>query len=313
MKWIFIPANFLLIIFLLLSISFYYNFILLSPILAIFLGLFYSLLYKDNAQKISTKVSTIPLQVGIVLLGFTVSIATLMSAIDAYAFWVLFFIIFSFVLSLSLGKVFGLDIKLNILLASGLSICGATAIALIGPLIKANTKFIFISLAILFSFNLLAIILFPVFGKFLEMSNNEFGVFSALAIHDTGSVIGSALAFSNTSVEVAASLKILRTLGLIPLILLLNYKFNATKKGFTFPGFIIYFFIALTISNIFELSYSLIENIKILSKTFIVIGIFCIGLQFSKIEYKELSLKPLVLALIVWVCVIPMAYFISVS
>ena len=144
MKWIFIPANFLLIIFLLLSISFYYNFILLSPILAIFLGLFYSLLYKDNAQKISTKVSTIPLQVGIVLLGFTVSIATLMSAIDAYAFWVLFFIIFSFVLSLSLGKVFGLDIKLNILLASGLSICGATAIALIGPLIKASTKFIFI-------------------------------------------------------------------------------------------------------------------------------------------------------------------------
>jgi uncharacterized integral membrane protein (TIGR00698 family) len=313
MKLIFTPNNFLLIIFLFLTTSFYYNFILLSPILAISLGLFYSFLYKDNAQKISTKVSTIPLQIGIVLLGFTISIATLVSVVDAYALWVLFFIIFSFVLSLGLGRVFGLDMKLNILLASGLSICGATSIALIGPLIKANTKFIFISLAILFSFNLLAIIFFPVLGKFLEMSNYEFGIFSALAIHDTGSVVGSALAFSNPSVEVATSLKVLRTLGLIPLIILLNYKFNANKKSFTFPGFIIFFFIALTISNIFELSYSLIENIKILSKTFIVIGIFCIGLQSSKIEYKELSFKPLVLALIVWLCVIPMAYFVSVA
>ena len=76
---------------------------------------------------------------------------------------------------------------------------------------------------------------------------------------------------------------------------------------------VIFFFIALGVANIFELSYESIERLKILSKTFIIFGIFCIGLQSSKIEYKELSLKPLVLALIVWLCVIPMAYFISVS
>ena len=307
MKWIFTPSNFLLIIFSLLAV------LVLSPILSISLGLVYSFLYKNNAQKISAQVNTIPLQVGIVLLGFTISTVTLIPIIDAYVLWVLFFIIFSFVLSVSLGKAFGLDTKLNILLASGLSICGATAIALVGPLIKASTRFMFISLAILFSFNTLAIIFFPLFGDFLKMSNYEFGVFSALAIHDTGSVIGAALAFSNPSVEVAASLKILRTLGLIPLILLLNYKFNSNKKGFIFPSFILYFFVALTVANTFELPYVLIEYLKILSKTFIVLGIFCIGLQSSKIEYKELSFKPLVLALIVWACVIPMAYFISVS
>ena len=307
MKWIFTPSNFLLIIFSLLAV------LVLSPILSISLGLVYSFLYKNNAQKISAQVNTIPLQVGIVLLGFTISTVTLIPIIDAYVLWVLFFIIFSFVLSVILGKAFGLDTKLNILLASGLSICGATSIALVGPLIKASTRFMFISLAILFSFNTLAIIFFPLFGDFLKMSNYEFGVFSALAIHDTGSVIGAALAFSNPSVEVAASLKILRTLGLIPLILLLNYKFNSNKKGFIFPSFILYFFVALTVANTFELPYVLIEYLKILSKTFIVLGIFCIGLQSSKIEYKELSFKPLVLALIVWACVIPMAYFISVS
>ena len=307
MKWIFSPSNFLLIIFSSLTV------IVLSPILAIFLGLVYSFFYKNNAQKISIKVSTIPLQIGIVLLGFTISTVTLIPIIDAYVIWVLFFIIFSFVLSCILGKAFGLDTKLNILLASGLSICGATAIALVAPLIKASSRFIFISLAILFSFNTLAIIFFPLFGDFFKMSNYEFGVFSALAIHDTGSVVGAALAFSSPSLEVAASLKILRTLGLIPLILLLSYKFNENKKGFIFPIFIIYFFVALTVANIFVLPYTLIEFLKILSKTFIVIGIFCIGLQSSKIEYKELSFKPLVVALIVWLCVIPTAFFISVS
>ncbi len=307
MKRIFMPANFILIIFSLLAV------IVLSPILAIFLGLIYSLIYKNNAQAISTKISTIPLQVGIVLIGFTISTATLIPIIDTYAMWVLLFIIFSFVLSFILGMLFRLDLKLNVLLASGLSICGATAIALIGPLIKANTKFIFISLAVLFLFNTIAIITFPYIGKSLGMSNYEFGVFSALAIHDTGSVVGSALAFSSSSVEAAASLKILRTLALIPLILLINYKFNRKKKGFEFPRFIIYFFIALIISNIFELSYSLIEYLRVLSKTFIIVGIFCIGLQSSKIEFKELNLKPLLIGLIVWIAVIPMAYFISVS
>ncbi|MGB1460382.1 MAG: YeiH family protein [Gammaproteobacteria bacterium] len=301
------PANFILIIFSLLAV------IVLSPILAIFLGLIYSLIYKNNAQAISTKISTIPLQIGIVLMGFTISTATLIPIIDTYAMWILLFIIFSFVLSFILGMLFRLDLKLNVLLASGLSICGATAIALIGPLIKANTKFIFISLAVLFLFNTIAIITFPYIGKSLGMSNYEFGVFSALAIHDTGSVVGSALAFSSSSVEAATSLKILRTLGLIPLILLINYKFNRKQKGFEFPRFIIYFFIALIISNIFELSYSLIEYLRVLSKTFIIVGIFCIGLQSSKIEFKELNLKPLLIGLIVWIAVIPMAYFISVS
>ena len=301
------PANFILIIFSLLAVIF------LSPILAIFLGLIYSLIYKNNAQAISTKISTIPLQIGIVLIGFTISTATLIPIIDTYAMWVLLFLIFSFVLSFILGMVFRLDLKLNVLLASGLSICGATAIALIGPLIKANTKFIFISLAVLFLFNTIAIITFPYIGESLGMSNYEFGVFSALAIHDTGSVVGSALAFSTSSVEAATSLKILRTLGLIPLILLINYKFNRKQKGFEFPRFIIYFFIALIISNIFELSYSVIEYLRVLSKTFIIVGIFCIGLQSSKIEFKELNLKPLLIGLIVWIAVIPMAYFISVS
>jgi uncharacterized integral membrane protein (TIGR00698 family) len=307
MKGILTFSNILFLIFFLIAI------VTLSPLIAISLGLVYSLIYSDYSQSISSRINTIPLQIGIVLLGFTISLTTLMPIISNYAWWILFFIIFSFILSFALGNIFKIDLKLNILLASGLSICGATAIALIGPLIKSSNKFIFISLAILFLFNTIAIILFPFAGKLLDMSNHEFGIFSALAIHDTGSVIGSSLSFSNSSVEVAASLKILRTLGLIPLILLLNYKFNNVQQTFTFPRFIIYFFVALTITNTFDISYSLIEYLKVLSKSFIIFGIFCIGLQSSKIKFKELSYKPLILATIVWIAVIPIAYFISIS
>ena len=307
MKGILTFSNILFLIFFLIAI------VTLSPLIAISLGFVYSFIYSDYSKSISSRINTIPLQIGIVLLGFTISLTTLMPIISNYAWWILFFIIFSFILSFALGNIFKIDLKLNILLASGLSICGATAIALIGPLIKSSNKFIFISLAILFLFNTIAIILFPFAGKLLDMSNHEFGIFSALAIHDTGSVIGSSLSFSNSSVEVAASLKILRTLGLIPLILLLNYKFNNVQQTFTFPRFIIYFFIVLTITNTFDISYSLIEYLKVLSKSFIIFGIFCIGLQSSKIKFKELSYKPLILATIVWITVIPIAYFISIS
>ncbi len=307
MRWLSIAPNFIFILFILLGTVF------MSPIMAISLGIIYSHIYLNNAQAISAKVSTIPLQIGIVLLGFTISIDTLIPIFDLYANWVIYFIVFSFISSFFLGKLLGLDIKLNILIASGLSICGATAISIVGPIIKANNKFIFISLAILFLFNALAIMLFPLMGKFLEMSNYEFGVFSALAIHDTGSVVGSALAFSNQSIEVAVSIKILRTLGLMPLIILLNYKFSSNQKTFTFPMFIVYFFAAFAISNIFELNSLFIEYSKILSKIFIIIGIFFIGLQTSKIEFKDLSLRPLLLGLIIWIVVMPMAYLVSVS
>ena len=306
-KGIFTLSNILFLIFFLIAIA------TLSPLLAMSLGLVYSFLYSDYAENISSRINTIPLQIGIVLLGFTISLTTLVPIIDSYMLWILFFIIFSFSLSFALGNLLKIDLKLNILLASGLSICGATAIALIAPLIKSSNKFVFASLAILFLFNTIAIILFPYAGKFLDMSNYEFGIFSALAIHDTGSVIGSALSYSNSSVEVAASLKILRTLGLIPLILLLNYKFNNVQQTFSFPRFIIYFFIALVISNVCDLSYSLVEYLKILSKSFIIFGIFCVGLQSSKIKFEELSYKPLILATIVWIAVIPIAYFVSIS
>jgi uncharacterized integral membrane protein (TIGR00698 family) len=300
-------SNFFFIIFSLFVVTF------ISPIISIVLGIFFASLYKVKANTISKKLSSYPLQIGIVLIGLTISSDSLLPIVKDYFIWISFFVIFSFFTSYLLGRLMGLDNKLNLLLSSGLSICGATAIAITAPLIKAKPNTLLIALAIIFILNTVAIILFPLLGTYLNMNNDEFGIFSALAINDTGSVIGSALQFSDNSVKVATSLKILRTLWLIPLIVLLNSKFNTSNLKNSFPVFIIFFIIAVIFSNLMNLSYEVIEYLKVISKIFISYGIFSIGLQSAKLDLNDFRYKPFIVAVSVWLIVIPLAYVAAIN
>ena len=300
-------SNFIFIIFSFIVIT------ILSPILSIVLGILFASLYRDKANIISKKIASYPLQIGIVLLGLTITLDSLLPIVKDYFIWVSFFVIFSFIICYIIGRRLGLDNKLILLLSSGSAICGATAMALVSPLIKAKAETLMISLAIIFTLNTVAIILFPFFGTYLNMSDYEFGIFSALAIHDTGSVVGSALQFSDNSVEYAASLKILRTLWLIPLIIFLNFKFNTINSKKSFPIFILFFIVAVIYSNSISLSYETIIKLKILSKIFISYGIFSIGLQSGALDLRDIKFKPFMVATSVWIIVIPVAYLISIN
>lgn len=299
-------SNFIFIVFSFIVIT------ILSPILSIVLGILFASLYRDKANIISKKIASYPLQIGIVLLGLTITLDSLLPIVKDYFIWVSFFVIFSFIICYLIGRRLGLDNKLIFLLSSGSAICGATAMALVSPLIKAKAETLMISLAIIFTLNTVAIILFPFFGKYLNMSDYEFGIFSALAIHDTGSVVGSALQFSDNSVEYAASLKILRALWLIPLIIFLNFKFNTVNSKKSFPIFILFFIVAVIYSNSISLSYETLIKLKILSKIFISYGIFSIGLQSGGLDLRDIKPKPFMVATSVWIIVIPVAYLISI-
>ena len=300
-------SNFIFIVFSFIVIT------ILSPILSIVLGILFASLYRDNANIISKKIASYPLQIGIVLLGLTITLDSLLPIVKDYFIWVSFFVIFSFIICYLIGRRLGLDNKLILLLSSGSAICGATAMALVSPLIKAKAETLMISLAIIFTLNTVAIILFPFFGTYLNMSDYEFGIFTALAIHDTGSVVGSALQFSDNSVEYAASLKILRTLWLIPLIIFLNFKFNTINSKKSFPIFILFFIVAVIYSNSISLSYETIIKLKILSKIFISYGIFSIGLQSGALDLRDIKFRPFMVATSVWIIVIPVAYLISIN
>ena len=300
-------SNFIFIVFSFIVIT------ILSPILSIVLGILFASLYRDKANIISKKIASYPLQIGIVLLGLTITIDSLLPIVKDYFIWVSFFVIFSFIICYLIGRRLGLDNKLIFLLSSGSAICGATAMALVSPLIKAKAETLMISLAIIFTLNTVAIILFPFIGTYLNMSDYEFGIFTALAIHDTGSVVGSALQFSDNSVEYAASLKILRTLWLIPLIIFLNFKFNTINSKKSFPIFILFFIVAVIYSNSISLSYETIIKLKILSKIFISYGIFSIGLQSGALDLRDIKFRPFMVATSVWIIVIPVAYLISIN
>jgi uncharacterized integral membrane protein (TIGR00698 family) len=277
--------------------------------LAIFAGILFTYLLQPPATFFTRRIGTMPLQIGIVLLGATISLPYAIDVSSDYLPWISLFVIVSFFTGLILGKLLGIHRRIAFLLSSGAAICGGTAMAAVAPIIKAKPQELLIAMTIVFLLNAVAIILFPIIGGYLEMTNFEFGAWSALAIHDTSSVIGSATIFSNESAQVAATLKLGRTVWLIPLLLIANWIFNKQTEATKFPRFIIFFILAIIANTVFNFNEQAINIFQIISKGFLLVGLFCIGSQFDTNELKSLSGKPFILALIIWAAVIPSAYF----
>ncbi len=277
--------------------------------LSIFMGILFAYFLKPSSTFFTRRIGTIPLQIGIVLLGATISLPNALNVSSEYLPWISLFVIISFFSGLLLGKILGIHHRIAFLLSSGAAICGGTAMAAMAPIIKAKPQELLVAMTIVFLLNAFAIISFPIVGSYLEMTNFEFGAWSALAIHDTGSVIGSALIFSNESAQVAATLKLGRTIWLIPLILIANWVFNKQAQATKFPRFIIFFMLAIIANTVFNFNEQTINSLQLTSQGFLLLGLFCIGSQFDSVELKSLSWKPLILAMILWAIVIPSAYF----
>ena len=277
--------------------------------LSIFLGIAFTFFFKPSSLFFSRRLGTIPLQIGIVVLGATISLPYAVNVSSVYLPWISLFVILSFFAGLIIGKILKIENRLVFLISSGAAICGGTAMAAIAPIIKAKPQELLIALTIVFLLNAIAIILFPIAGNYLEMSDFEFGAWSALAIHDTSSVVGAASIYSNESAQVAATLKLGRTIWLIPLILLTNWVFNKNLQAAQFPRFIIFFIIAILVNTFFNFDEITLNVMQIISQSFLMFGLFCIGSQFDSDQLTSISSKPLILALLLWMAVLPSAYF----
>ena len=293
----------LLIAILLISVAFFQN-----PIISLVLGFLLGIVLKDNIKEFISKIGSIPLQAGIVLLGFSISFNKFSDLFVNYFPIISIFVLMTFLLGLFLGKLLNLDKKFVYLISSATAICGATAALAISSVIKAKPNQISLAIFIIFLMNTVALVLFPIIGKFLGLSDMQFGLFSALAIHDTASVVGSGFLYSEEAGETAATLKIGRTIWLLPLIALIAFMENE-KKSVNFkdlPRFIILFFIAITVSNIFTLPVQIFDISKLLSIVFINIGIFFIAIQT---EIKHINnLYSLVYPLLLWLTVVLISF-----
>ena len=268
---------FLLFIFFLISIY------VLNPAFSIFLGTIFAILYKPNDDLIFFKLKTLPLQIGIVLMGFNISISYLIDTNINYLPWISLFVVISFLTTIIIATFFGINKRFKYMLASGFAVCGASAMIAIAPLVKAKPLELLSCLMIFFVLNMIAILAYPLFGQYLGATNEQFGLFSALAIQDTSSVIGTSIIFSQDSAIIATSLKLMRTLWLIPLVLLINSIFRTERGGIfgSFPPFILFFILAVIVGSFFNLNKTYSDFITYASLLFINIGLFSIGLTLK--------------------------------
>ena len=275
-----------------------------NPALAVFLGMAFSFLFKPESTFITRRVSSYPLQVGIVLLGATIQFSLVQKVASSYFIWVSIFVLVTLFLGYLFFKLFRIDKNQAILLTAGSAVCGGTAMAALAPIIKAKPKELVVCMTIIFILNAIAIILFPIVGSWLELSPLEFGAWVSLAVHDTSSVIGAALAFDPEAVKTAATLKLGRTLWLIPLLFVAGSMFRNThsRKGRRVPLFIVFFILALTIQFFISLSPSVVDILELTSKSCLVVGLFCIGTQATIKDCAGLSIKPIIFSLSLWGC-----------
>tara|TARA_B100000989_G_scaffold182949_1_gene137610 strand:- start:2606 stop:3514 length:909 start_codon:yes stop_codon:yes gene_type:complete len=293
----------LLIAILIISVAFFQN-----PIFSLGLGFIFGIILKDNLKEFFSNIGSIPLQAGIVLVGFSISFNEFSDLFVNYFPIISIYVVMIFLLGLFLGKLLSLDKKFVYLISSATAICGATAALAISSIIKAKPNQISLAVFIIFLMNSIALVLFPIIGKFLGLSDMQFGLFSALAIHDTASVVGSGFLYSEEAGETAATLKIVRTLWLVPLIALIALMENE-KKSVNYndlPKFIILFFIVIIISNIFSLPVQIFDISKLLSIVFINIGIFFIALQ-SEIKHINNS-SSLIYPILLWLTVVLISF-----
>ena len=293
----------LLIAILIISVAFFQN-----PIFSLGLGFIFGIILKDNLKEFFSNIGSIPLQAGIVLVGFSISFNEFSDLFVNYFPIISIYVVMIFLLGLFLGKLLSLDKKFVYLISSATAICGATAALAISSIIKAKPNQISLALFIIFLMNSIALVLFPIIGKFLGLSDMQFGLFSALAIHDTASVVGSGFLYSEEAGKTAATLKIVRTLWLVPLIALIALMENE-KKSVNYndlPKFIILFFIVIFVSNIFSLPVQIFDISKLLSIVFINIGIFFIALQ-SEIKHINNS-SSLIYPILLWLTVVLISF-----
>ena len=212
-----------------------------------------------------------------------------------------------------LGKLLGVNNKVSYLLASGTAICGGTAMAAIAPILKVKSEDLTVAMTIVFLLNALAVIIFPFVGIYLGLTETQFGGWSALAIHDTASVLGSASILGDKALEVAATLKLGRTLWIVPLVIFSAWYFKEKRINSGLPLFVVFFGCAVLLNYFLSPSEGTSNFLKYANKLFLLSGLFCIGTQSSRLILKNIFSKPLFLSLTLWGLVIPASLLVITS
>ena len=272
--------------------------------ISLILGILFSVIKNRYSLSTVNVNGTNFLKAGIVLLGGTISLSSVSEISFNYLPLVSFYVLMVFLVGFLLGRILKVSQKHLILLVAGTAICGGTAIASLAPIIKAKTEELISSISLVFLLNLLAIIFFPLLGQYMGMSEKDFGIFAALTIHDTASVLGAASIYGEESVVYASVIKLGRTLWIIPMILSFSLYFKNKDPEYNFPYFIIFFLAFVLLGTFVDLNQDIQIMIKKISNALFLLGLFFIGSQFNLKTIRELSIKPIIFSITLWLIII---------
>ncbi|WP_417889096.1 YeiH family protein [Xanthomarina gelatinilytica] len=274
--------------------------VLNSP-LALLTGFIFTILFGNPFLRQSQKGIQYLLKIAVVGLGFGMSlIETLETSLEGLSLTTLS-IFLTVALSLLVGKYMQLDKKLSHLITSGTTICGGSAIAAVSPIIKAEPKTISIALGIVFFLNSVALFIFPGLGHYFNLSQSDFGLWCAVAIHDTSSVVGAALQYGEEALLIATTVKLSRTLWIIPLSIFSMFLFKNKTDKIKIPWFILGFIVAILINSYDLIPNNWSTNIVFVSKRLLILTLFLVGTTLSIKQLKETGLKPFLFAVVLWV------------
>ena len=273
--------------------------------ISLFLGISLALVYKVPDDFFTKKYGSKILQTGIVFLGGSLSLGTVYETNSDFFLWISFYVLVAFGAVIFLGKILGVSEKLSFLLASGTAVCGGTAIASVAPTIRAKPEDLTTAITIVFLLNAIAVLFFPLSNSLLDLGDRQFGAWAALAIHDTASVVGAASSVSEISVEVAATLKVARTIWIVPLVIFSAWIYRSKNESFGLPIFVVFFILATVLNSVFQPNEITTDYLKLINRICLLTGLFCIGTQISKESLYQLKFKPIALASIVWLAIIP--------
>ena len=249
------------------------------------------------------------LQGAIILLGFKLNVSELWRINAEYTILVGVYVISAISIGLGLARLLKMEITSGILMASGTAICGGTTIATLAPILKARADQVGVALAIVFLLNAIALFTFPYIGHFFELTQEQFGVWVALSIHDTSSVVATAQIYGDEAARIATTVKLGRTLWLIPLTLIASFYVRSGQASVRLPLFILLFIAASIFGSIIQLPDMLISSVSWTSKAMLVVALYLLGSEITRDTLRAIRGKALAQALILWSLVVPATLF----
>ena len=280
-----------------------------NPAVALLVGMAITLGLNKTLISNASVLGKYSLQAAIILLGLKLNIGDLWRISANYTLAIFIYVIAAITIGLMIGRLMKVERNSSLLMASGTAICGGTTIATLSPIIKARPDQTGVALAIVFLLNAVALFTFPHVGHWLEMTQEQFGVWVALEIHDTSSVVATAQIYGEESAAVATTLKLGRTLWLIPLVLIVSFRERSEGAKVRLPGFILLFLLASVAGSTLPMPEFIPSTAAALSKALLVIALFFIGTEISRSTLGNLKGKVLVQALALWGIVVPATLF----